>query len=107
MSFNPVPAEVLEPCPSLNLPAETLRPLVQSILEYTGFVPGWPLGRVALNEVEAAECIGVQPHVLRDARLRLKLVHTRIGRTITYTAAQLQDAVDQMTSDPGNTHNAN
>lgn len=101
MSTNPVSAQIPEPSPTLSVPAEALRPLVKEILEFTGLVPGWPLGRVALNETEAAECIGVPIHVLRDARLRLHLVHTKIGRTISYTANQLRDAISQMKSEPG------
>ncbi len=81
---------------SLSIPSESLRPLVESILGFTGNIPGWPLGRVALQENEAAECIGVKSHVLRDARLRLKLPHTQIGRTISYTAEQLSITVNQM-----------
>ena len=49
---------------------------------------------MALGELEAAECIGVKSHVLRDARLRLKLAHTQVGRTVTYTARQLAEALE-------------
>ena len=86
---NPIP---------LAIPVETLRPLIAAVLESTGFLPGWPLGRVALQEVEAAECIGVKPHVLRDARLRLRLSHALIGRTVTYTADQLRGALNRMST---------
>lgn len=81
---------------SLSIPIETLRPLIASILESTGPVSGWPTGRIALNESEAAECIGVKAHVLRDARLRLKLAHSQVGRTVTYTAGHLSNALTQM-----------
>lgn len=80
----------------LPIPVETLRPLIAAVLQSAGLLPGWPLGRVALQEVEAAECIGVKPHVLRDARRRLRLPHGLIGRTVTYTAHQLQSALDQL-----------
>ena len=80
----------------LPIPIETLRPLIAAVLESTGILPGWPLGRVALQETEAARCIGVKPHVLRDARLRLRLPHGLIGRTVTYTTAQLRDALNRM-----------
>jgi len=90
------PYLVKESSVSISIPTESLRPLVESVMESAGRVPGWPSGRVALQETEAAECIGVKSHVLRDARLRLRLPHTQIGRTISYTADQLYNAVNQM-----------
>lgn len=82
----------------LSIPAESLRPLIATVLETAGILPGWPLGRVALQEKDAAACIGVKPHVLRDARLRLKLPHTLVGRTVTYTLAQLRSALAGMSA---------
>tara|TARA_R110002073_G_scaffold80260_3_gene193382 strand:- start:543 stop:836 length:294 start_codon:yes stop_codon:yes gene_type:complete len=79
---------------SLAIPAESLRQLIESVLECTGTLPGWPIGRVSLSESEAAECIGVPRHVLRDARLRLKLTHSLMGRTVLYTSAHLQAAFE-------------
>ena len=81
---------------SLSIPVATLRPLIESVLESTGCVPGWPIGRVALNEFEAADCVGVKAHVLRDARLRLRLAHTLVGRTVAYTPLQLSLALQMM-----------
>lgn len=80
----------------ITIPTEWLRPLVEEILKAVDGIPGWPLGRVALEEKEAAACLGVKPHVLRDARLQHKLPHTRVGRTVTYTADQLRTALDRM-----------
>ncbi|SMP41688.1 hypothetical protein SAMN06265222_101632 [Neorhodopirellula lusitana] len=82
---------------SLAISAENLRPLIESVLQCTGSLTGWPVGRVALQEAEAADCIGVPSHVLRDARLRLKLKHVRSGRSVLYTSAQLQAALQTMT----------
>jgi len=82
----------------LSIPLESFRPLIEEILgSVNDHFPGWPRGRVALEEREAAACIGVKPHVLRDARLQCKLAYTRVGRTVTYTADQLKAALDQMT----------
>jgi hypothetical protein len=81
---------------SLAIPIESLRPLVESVLESTGTVPGWPIGRVALGESDAAACVGVKTHVLRDARLRLNLPHTKIGRTVIYTAGQLAAVLEEL-----------
>jgi len=92
------PRVATDPLVSLSIPTEALRPLIESVLESAGSVPGWPTGRLALQENEAAECIGVKGHVLRDARRRLKLPHTLVGRTITYTAEQLCAALKQMTA---------
>tara|TARA_R110002073_G_scaffold299268_2_gene466206 strand:+ start:7163 stop:7444 length:282 start_codon:yes stop_codon:yes gene_type:complete len=79
---------------SLAIPAESLRPLIESVLACTGTLPGWPVGRVSLLEAEAAECIGVPRHVLRDARLRLKLEHLLMGRAVLYSPSQLQAAFE-------------
>ena len=82
---------------ALAIPIASLRPLIESVLATTGQLKGWPIGRVALQEREAAICIGVEPHVLRDARHRLKLSHSLIGRSVLYTADQLQQAMGKMT----------
>lgn len=82
----------------LAISIEALRPLIEEILRSVNGLPGWPLGKVALEEKEAADCIGVKPHVLRDARLRRKLPYTQVGRTITYTAEQLKLALDRMSA---------
>lgn len=87
------PAEINFP---FAIPIDTLRSLIEEILRSVNGLSGWPLGKVALEEKEAAACIGVKPHVLRDARLRLKLPHTQVGRTITYTAEQLKLALDRL-----------
>lgn len=100
MTKNEAIAATTNPVFSLSIPIETLQPLVESILESTGCVPGWPIGRVALNEFEAADCVGVKAHVLRDARLRLKLSHTLVGRTVAYTPTQLALALQKMTLNP-------
>ena len=83
---------------SLSIPVRSLQPLIESVLQSTGCISGWPLGRIALNEPEAAQCIGVKTHVLRDARLRLRLPHALVGRTVTYTAEQLLTALRRMTA---------
>lgn len=88
-----VPAETVFP---LSIPVEALQPLIEEVLKSVDRFPGWPLGKVALQEKEAAACIGVEPHVLRDARLQRKLPHSRVGRTVTYTADQLRTALGLM-----------
>ncbi|QDT90176.1 hypothetical protein Pan161_18260 [Gimesia algae] len=80
----------------LSIPVETLRPLIEDVLRSVDGFPGWPLGQVALEEKSAAICIGVKPHVLRDARLRLKLPHTLVGRTVTYTSDELKSSLNRM-----------
>ena len=89
------PAETIFP---FAIPTDTLRPLIEEVLRSVNGLPGWPLGKVALEEKEAATCIGVKPHVLRDARLRRKLPHTQVGRTVTYTAEQLKAVLDRMSA---------
>jgi hypothetical protein len=46
--------------------------------------------RLALSEIEAARLIGVESHVLRDARLRGEISASRIaGRRIRYLPADV------------------
>ena len=92
----PVISSAVDNLIPLAIPVEALRPLIAAVLESTCILPGWPLGRVALQEEEAAECIGVKPHVLRDARIRLRLPHSLIGRSVTYSADQLRGALNRM-----------
>jgi hypothetical protein len=46
-------------------------------------------GRLAFTEPEAAASLGVQPHALRDARLRGELVASRVGKRIVYERDEL------------------
>ena len=46
-------------------------------------------GRLAFTEQQAAALIGVQPHVLGDARRRGEIVGSRVGKRILYERAQL------------------
>ena len=80
----------------LSVPPEQLRALVREVLAASDLVPGWPAGAVSLNEGEAAKSVGVPAHVLRDARLRLRLPHSKVGRTVVYTAEQLSHALGRM-----------
>jgi len=51
----------------------------------------WPVGRLSLTEVEAAEALGVGRHVLRDLRLSGELRFSKIGKRVVYTRSQLSD----------------
>lgn len=46
-------------------------------------------GRLAFTELEAAERLGVKPHVLRDCRRRGELQGAKVGSKIVYTRADL------------------
>ena len=46
-------------------------------------------GRLAYPEAEAAALIGVERHVLRDARLRREIEASRVGKRIVYTRDEL------------------
>ena len=41
--------------------------------------------RLAFTEPEAAALIGVQPHTLRDCRLRGELVGSKVGKRVMYS----------------------
>ena len=45
--------------------------------------------RIAYSEAEAAALLGVQRHVLRDARLRGELSGSRVGKGIRYEREEL------------------
>jgi hypothetical protein len=46
-------------------------------------------GRIAFVEAEAAQSMGLPPHILRDARLRGEITGSRIGKRICYTRTDL------------------
>ena len=46
--------------------------------------------RLGFTEAEAAEKLGVERHVLRDARRRGELEASKIGKRIIYTPEQLR-----------------
>lgn len=46
-------------------------------------------GRLAFHEAEAAALLGLQRHVLRDARLRGEVMASRIGKRVVYTREEL------------------
>ncbi|MFO7907714.1 MAG: helix-turn-helix domain-containing protein [Pirellulaceae bacterium] len=47
-------------------------------------------GRLAYTEPEAAAALGVQPHVLRDARLRGEVNACKMGKRWLYPRAELE-----------------
>jgi hypothetical protein len=47
-------------------------------------------GRLAYSEAEAAALIGVERHVLRDARLRGEIEGSKVGKRVVYTPDQLK-----------------
>lgn len=78
----------------LDLPADVLRPIVAAIVaevldQRAGDERRIP-ERLAYSEAEAAALLGVQRHVLRDARRRGELTGSRAGRGIVYEPAELR-----------------
>lgn len=74
---------------------EALRPLVYAIVsevldQRTDDERRLPAERLAHSEAEAASLLGVQRHVLRDARRRGELSGSRAGRGIVYTPGELR-----------------
>ncbi len=45
--------------------------------------------RIGFLEAEAAALVGVEPHVLRDCRLRGEISATRVGKRIVYSRKEL------------------
>ena len=77
----------------LQLEADDLRPLVRivvtEVIERLEAGRAKLEGRLAYTEPEAL--LGVQPHVLGDARRRGEVVGTRVGKRILYERDQLLD----------------
>ena len=77
----------------IEIDAEELRPLVEQVAaelaarRASGETD--KTGRLAFTEAEAASLLGVQRHVLRDARLRGELAGSRVGRKILYERYEL------------------
>ena len=72
---------------------DDLRPLVELIVDETlekiGETRAKLSGRLAYPEPEAAALLGVQPHVLRDARLRGEIVGSKAGKKTVYERTEL------------------
>jgi hypothetical protein len=75
---------------TVTLDAEALRPLIQQIVQevmQAGATQpsALPSDRLAFPEREAARMLGVERHVLRDARLRGELTGRLCGKKILYS----------------------
>ena len=80
--------------PKLEINTDELRPLVQAVVAETlaqanGVVEKLH-GRLGFPEAEAAALLGVERHVLRDARLRGEIEASRVGKRIVYTPEQIK-----------------
>ncbi len=80
----------------LKLDAEALRPVIEAVVaEVTARLEEDRAkldGRLAYSEPEAARLLGLQPHQLRDERLRGNIGASAIvGRRIRYTRQDLMD----------------
>lgn len=77
----------------IEFSADDLRPLVRVIAEEVltelESTQAELNGRLAYTEAEAASLLGVQPHVLRDCRLRGEIAGVRCGKRINYPRDEL------------------
>jgi hypothetical protein len=78
---------------SLAIDAESLRPLVASVVaEALAALPADSAKTLAYTEPEAAELLGLHPHQLRDERRRGRIGCSRIvGNQVRYTRRDLLD----------------
>jgi hypothetical protein len=79
---------------ALSFDSEALRTLIREVLEEVVDMIGWPAGRIALDEAEAAAACGVARHVLRDLRLAGRIKGRKLGRKVVYTRQDLLRAFD-------------
>jgi hypothetical protein len=83
---------------NLQLDSDDLRPLVEAVLEVALEkleTDRAQFDRLAYSEVEAAELIGVRPHVLRDCRRRGEIEGVRVGKRIQYARDELLNFLDR------------
>lgn len=80
----------------LKLDPEELRPLMRAALQELLAEVQWEWifqGKPLLTEEEAADALGIKPHVLRDARLKAtrdgRSICQKIGKRIYYSRADL------------------
>jgi len=59
---------------------DELRQLIREVAGEILQTIDWPVGRLALTELEAAEACGVGRHVLRDLRLAGKIHGRKLGK---------------------------
>ena len=83
---------------SVTLDDVVIRHVMERVIRELATNLDWPKGRIALNEHEAAEALGVPRHVLRDFRLSGRVQSTRIGRKVLYTRSQLLAALTGKTT---------
>lgn len=78
---------------TIHLDEETLRPLVQQVVQQTlslcDDMTGGEGMRLAWREDEAAKLVGMQPHQLRDRRLEGEVRAKKVGRSWYYTRDEL------------------
>jgi hypothetical protein len=75
--------------------------IVRTIVSQVLTAIDWPVGRIALTEVEAANACGVNRHVLRDLRLAGRIPFRRLGRKIVYQRQDLINALQPCESSKG------
>jgi Helix-turn-helix domain len=81
---------------ALQIDPESLRPLIEQVVEATAArleeARATAGDRLAYSEPEAARLLGLQPHQLRDERLRGRIRASAIvGRRIRYLRADLME----------------
>ena len=88
----------------IDLEPESLRPLiemvVQQMLSEMGTIASKLDGRLSFPEAEAAELLGVERHVLRDARLRGEIEAAKVGKRVVYTPMQLREYLGRQRWEP-------
>lgn len=75
----------------LNLEPDELKPIVEAVVAHVHDLFQTKNGRLAFDEAEAAELLGVPSTTLRDERLRGRVKASLVGRKIRYTRQQLLD----------------
>lgn len=64
-----------------------------------GFSDGGEIGRIALNQREAAEALGISPRFLFELTKTGKVPHVRLGGRVLYPVRDLEEFVSQRVAD--------
>jgi hypothetical protein len=78
----------------MNLDAASIAAIAEAIaasLRPHLLPPGWPEGRGCLTEAETSNYLSIGMDFLRQLRVERRIAHTKIGRRIVYSPANIAE----------------
>jgi len=80
---------------TIQIDPTEFRQVLEDVVQEVLCLLDWPQGRLTLTEAEAAQCLGVPRHALRDARLAGQLHGHRVGKRVVYSRQDLMDFLER------------